>query len=95
MTTTRRPRDRDDIESAARRPRPKVERPCVRPLRPKPLPVVTRLLRGAHHFADEALRALGASGAMLDAARLDVEFVVTRRHGDEATFKRVRWRSDD
>jgi hypothetical protein len=31
--------DRDDIDSAARRPRPNVERRCVRPLRPKLLPV--------------------------------------------------------
>jgi len=31
---------------------------------------------------------------MLDAARLDVEFIVTRRHRGGATFKRVRWRSN-
>ena len=39
MTMTRRPGERDDMESAARRPRPNVERPCARPLRPKPMPV--------------------------------------------------------
>jgi hypothetical protein len=56
---------------------------------------MTRLLRGAHRFADEALRTFRASGAMLGSAGLDIELVVSRRHEDEMTFKGVRWRPDD
>ena len=37
----------------------------------------------------------GIQVAVLDVAGLDVELVIARRHGDEATFKRVRWRSGD
>ena len=55
---------------------------------PETVAGVTRLLRGARHFTDEALRTLRASAAMLDAAGLDVDFIVTGRHGEEATFKR-------
>ena len=39
MTTTRRPGEREDRDRAARRPRPKVDRPVVPPVRPKALPV--------------------------------------------------------
>ena len=39
IMTTRRPGDRDDRESAARRPRPKVERPLLPPAPRKFLPV--------------------------------------------------------
>ena len=62
---------------------------------PETVAGVTRLLRGARHFTDEALRTLLASAAVLDAAGLDIEFVVTGRHKDEATLKYVRWRSSD
>jgi hypothetical protein len=93
MTTTRRPGERDEMESAARRPRPNVGAPLRAITAPEAFAGVTRLLRGAHHFADEALRTLGASCALLDAARLDVEFIVARRHWGETTFKRVQWRS--
>ena len=47
---------------------------------PEGLAGVAGLLRGAHHLADEALRAVGALVAMTDAAGADIEVVVAGSH---------------
>ena len=87
MMTTRRLRGRVDSDSAARRPRPNVERPAEPPLRPNVLP-------RPHHLANEGLRTLGALVAVADAAGPDMQVIVARRHGCEHLRKSRRRRSD-
>jgi hypothetical protein len=79
-------------ESAARRPRPKVERPFVPPLPPNVFASVAGLLRGPHHFANEALWSLGALVAMTDAAGARIEVIVPRGHGRKRARRSRGWR---
>src|SRR5262249_210582 len=51
-----------------------------------------RPLRGPHHFADEGLGALGATVAVLNAARPNPQFVVTRGHGRASGEVLPGWR---
>ena len=76
MTTTRRLDEREARDSAARRPRPKVEPPAGAAASLERLASVARFLRGPHHLANEALRSLGALVAVMDAAGARIEVIV-------------------
>jgi hypothetical protein len=92
IMTTRRPGDRDDRESAALRPRPKVERPLL-PLVPRKFLPVCPLLRGAHYLADEGQWALGTFVAVLNAPWPDAQVIVARSHRGAPAAQQGRWRS--
>ena len=92
MTTTRRPGERAARESAARRPRPNVERPLL-PAAPELLARMSGLPRGAHDLADEALWTFGAPVSVPDATGPNIDLVVAYGHWRSTSAKRGRWRS--
>ena len=80
MMTTRRLDEREARDSAARRPRPKVERPTVPLLRLKVWPRWPAFFAALITSPTKGLRSLGAPVAVTDAAGARVEVVVPRRH---------------
>ena len=79
MTTTRRPGERERQRQRGPPAPPEGRSALGSAGPPEGLAGVAGLLRGAHHFADKALRTLGALVAVADAAWPEMEVVVACR----------------
>ena len=76
FTTTRREGDFIERDSAALRPRPKVEREPFQPLAAEARAGMARLLRGPHHLGDVTLGFACALAAIANAAGPNAQIVV-------------------